>query len=115
MSFKKQSHWQNLTPKYNGQNENKPKSKTVSFKTPFWLLGCITLVFTASKVFQVGICKDWSWFSVVSPLWIGPAFVISGILFSILLKGLALMATDRIGKHVLIIALLFILYWIIML
>jgi hypothetical protein len=34
------------------------------------LLGITTLIFILSKVTQFGICKDWGWIWIFSPIWL---------------------------------------------
>ncbi len=38
------------------------------------ILGVLTLIFIVLKLVGVGIVGDWSWFWVLSPLWIEASF-----------------------------------------
>lgn len=52
------------------------KEKSVSFSVP--ILTILLIMFVGSKVFQVGICKDWTWAWVLSPIWL-PLLILAGI------------------------------------
>ena len=60
------------------------KIKEASFDFTLPILSAISLVFLISKVFQIGIAKDWSWWEVFCPLWV-PGAVVMGILIVIFL------------------------------
>lgn len=76
------------------------KNKKFKITIPLTLLSTLTIIFVASKVFQVGICKDWSWWWALSPMWL-PWAVFLGIIFGILaLKNILLLFAHAITtKH----------------
>lgn len=48
---------------------------TYSWSTSLCTILCA--IFVASKVFQLGLAKDWSWWAVFSPVWASLVLVIA--------------------------------------
>lgn len=59
-------------------------AKQVSVSFPF--LGLLALLFIGLKLGGVGVVATWSWWAVLSPLWV-PIVFVGGLLLLILVVG----------------------------
>jgi len=53
-----------------------------------YLYSILTIIFTISKVFQVGICADWRWWLVLSPMLIIIALQVLSVILQSWIKHL---------------------------
>ncbi len=63
------------------------KTKNVSLTFPWAAI--LTVIFVTLKLAEVGVVATWSWWWVLSPLWITFGVVLAVILFAVIVMGLA--------------------------
>ena len=72
-------------------------SSSSSSSSGVGLLGLLTVLFVGLKLTEIGVVATWSWWWVLSPLWIGFAVVLF-ILLAVLLGTLFILTIKEIKK-----------------
>lgn len=82
------------------KNENKMKKEKVAETTSrsIPVLTILLVLFLVSKIFQIGLCKDWSWWWIFSPVWIPLAIlalIAAGILIVLVVVKVLILIFER--------------------